>query len=255
MAGKIVGGSVALALVTAVVGGLGAVGRDGAAASGPAADRAAGVAQKKPIRLEASELFIEINATDGDAVLRMKLAGEDWRRLRLRDPRGRPVMDVKGKGRLSGYGLTGLTFESSERPFAEVPLRKFKARFPEGRYTFSGTTVEGDRLVGSDRFTHDVPSAPTLLAPAKNAVVDPGGLVVSWEPVTRPSGIRIIRYLVIVTAEASGRELTMELGPGATSTVIPAGFLERGAEHKVELVAREKGGNQAISEVAFKTSE
>lgn len=68
MAGKIVGASVALALVTAVAGGLtavGAAGRDGAAATGSGPDRAAEAAQRKPIRFEASDLFIAIHATDG----------------------------------------------------------------------------------------------------------------------------------------------------------------------------------------------
>ena len=238
MARKVVGTSVALALVTAAVGGVAAVGAP---------------AEKKPIRFAESDLFIELNATDGDAGLHMNLDGEDWRRLTLRDAQGRTVMDVTGRGRLSGYGLTGMTFESSEPSFAELPFRRFRTRFPEGRYTFTGTTVEGRRLIGSDRLTHDVPEGPALLAPTKDAVVDPAALVVRWQPVTRPRGIKIIRYFVIVSVEASDRELSMELGPDATSAAIPVGFLERGAEHKVEVLARERSGNQTITEVPFKT--
>jgi hypothetical protein len=236
--GKLVWTSLVLVLVAVVV---------GAAAQ----DRAA---QQRPIRLEASDLFIEVHAADRDAGLGVKADGEDWRRLTLRDPSGRVVMDLKARGRLGRHGVTGVTLEGSERPFAELPLRRFKARFPEGRYTFSGTTVEGRRLVGSDRLTHDVPAPPELLAPAEDAVVDPAGTVVSWRPVTRPRGIRIVRYVVVVTAEAADRELVMELGPNATSATIPPGFLARGGEHKVELVAQARGGNQAISEVAFTTS-
>lgn len=241
MAGKVVGTSLALALVTAAVGAVGAVGRDSAT-------------QATPVRFTASDLFIEINATDGDAGLQMDLDGEDWRSLTLRDPDGRTVMDVDGEGRLRTWGLTGMTFESAEPPFAEVPFARFKQQFPEGRYTFSGTTVDGRRLVGSDRLTHDVPDGPVLLAPTEDAVVDPAGLVVRWEPVTTPRGIEIVRYIVIVTAVASDREMSIELGPGATSVPIPAGFLERGAEHKVEVLARERGGNQTITEVVFRTS-
>ena len=257
MAGKVVGTFVVLALVTAVVGGVGAVGatdEKGSSDKSSAAGRAAGAVQK-PIRFTRSDLFIEINATDGDAGLQMNLDGEDWRRLTLRDPRGRILMDVTGQGRLSGYGLTGMTFESSEPPFDEVPFRRFRARFPEGRYTFSGTTVEGRRLIGSDRLTHDVPRRPVVLAPARNAVVDPAGLVMRWQPVTRPRGIRIVRYLVIVTADADDRELSMDLPRNATSAAIPAEFLARGAEFRVEVLARERGGNQTITEVAFKTSQ
>ena len=256
MAAKIVRTSVALALVTAVGAGaaVGAADRDPAATTGPAASQGAGPGQK-PIRFAGSELFIEINATDGEAGLRMNLDGEDWRRLTLRDPNGRTVLDVTGKGRLNGYGLTGMTFESREAPLEEVPFRRFKARFPEGRYTFTGITVEGRRLIGSDRLTHDIPSKPRILAPTEDAVVDAASLVVSWQPVTTPRGIRIVRYRVIVTETVSDRELSMEFGPDATSAAIPGGFLERGAEYRAEVLARDRSGNQTISEVPFKTSK
>jgi hypothetical protein len=246
MTGKRVGTSVALALVAGTVGvgaAVGAAGQEGAAA------------QRKPIRLEVSDLFIEINATDGDAGLQMNLGGEDWRRLILRDPSGRTVVEVTGEGRLHGYGLTDMSFESSEPPFSEVPFRRFRARFPEGRYTFRGTSVEGRRLVGSDRLTHDIPARPAVLAPAEDAMVDPAdSLVVRWEPVTRPRGIDIVRYIVIVTEEGTERELSMDLGPGATSATIAPGFLVGGREYAVEVLARERSGNQTITEVPFRTS-
>jgi hypothetical protein len=246
MTGKLVGTSVALALVAGAVGGaaaIGAAGREGAAA------------QAKPIRFDPSELFIEINATDGDAGLQMNLGGEEWRRLILRDPSGRIIMEATGEGRLRGYGLTDMFFESNEPPFSEVPFRRFRARFPEGRYTFRGTSVEGRRLVGSDRLTHDIPARPAVLAPAEDAVVDPAAsLAVRWEPVTRPRGIRIVRYIVIVTEERSERELSMDLGPGATSATVSPGFLAPGRDYAVEVLARERSGNQTITEVPFKTS-
>jgi hypothetical protein len=242
MKGKLVG--LAVAMVAVATGGtaaVGAGGRDGAAA------------QRKPIRFDVSDLFIEINATDGDAGLQMDLDGEDWRRLILRDPSGRTLMDVTGQGRLQGYGLTGMTFESSEPPFSEVPFRRFKARFPEGRYTFRGTTVDGRRLVGADRLTHDIPRGPRVLAPTEDATVDPAGLVVRWEPVTRPRDIRIVKYIVIVTEAETERELSMELGPGASSASIPPGFMAPGREYAVEVLPREQSGNQTITEVPFRT--
>jgi Fibronectin type III domain len=245
MTGKLAGTSVALALAAGAVAGAAAVGsggRDGAAAQG------------RPIPFEVSDLFIEINATDGDAGLQMNLGGDEWRRLVLRDPSGRALMGVTGRGRLSGYGLTDMSFESAEPPFAEVPFRRFRARFPEGRYTFSGTSVDGRRMTGSDRLTHDIPARPTVLAPTEDAVVAPSGLDVRWEPVNRPRGIRIVRYIVIVTEERSERELSLDLGPGATSATVPPGFLAPGREYAVEVLARERSGNQTITEVPFRTS-
>jgi hypothetical protein len=246
MTGRLIGTSAALALVAATVGGaaaIGAGGREGAAA------------QARPIPFEASDLFIEINATDGDAGLQMNLGGQEWRRLVLRDPSGRTIVDVSGRGRLRNYGLTDMSFESNEPPFDEVPFRRFRARFPQGRYTFRGTSPDGRRLVGSDRLTHDIPARPNVLAPAEDAVVDAAGsFAVRWEPVMRPRGIRIVRYIVIVTEEPTERELSMDLGPRATSATISPGFLVPGREYAVEVLARERGGNQTITEVPFRTS-
>ena len=234
MTRKITGGAVALALTLA--------------AAAPAAAQA-------PLRFTESELFIEINATDGDAGLQMQLGGEEWERLRLIDPRGRTIMNVRTGGSLDGYGLTDMVFESNEPPFRRVPFRRFRERFPEGRYRFEGTSVSGRRLIGSDRLTHVVPVAPRVLAPTRNAVVDPGGLTVQWEPVTRPQGIRIVRYQVVVSVEGpGGGDFEVDLPPSATSATVPPGFLARGARHAVEVIARATNGNQTITEVRFRTA-
>lgn len=69
---------------------------------------AGGDQRAAPIRLAESDLFIELNGTDGDAGLQLKLDGEPWDEMRIIDPRGREVLDVRAGGRLVGYGLTGL---------------------------------------------------------------------------------------------------------------------------------------------------
>ena len=235
------GGLLACALATAAI------------ASGPVEPAGSGAGQR-PLRFATSELFIEINGTDGDTGLQMNLGGVTWRRLTVRDPSGRTIVDVEGEGRLGDYGLTDLMFESNEPPFDEVPYRRFTARFPEGRYRFRGTTVAGRAIVGSDRLTHDVPRRPRVRAPAEDAAVDPASLVVRWDRVTRPRGIRIVRYQVIVTAEADTRVLNMDLGPGARSATIPPAFFEAGARYAVDVIARERSGNQTITEVPFRTS-
>jgi hypothetical protein len=218
-----------------------------------AAGAATAVAQE-PRRFDSSELFIEINATDGDAGLQMNVGGQEWERLRLIDPRGRTIMDVRGRASLNGYGLTDIQFESAEPPFDRVPFRRFRQRFPAGRYRFEATGVDGRRVIGSDRLTHVVPARPRVLAPTENATVDPAAFTVRWEPVSRPQGIRIVRYQVIVTAERSGSGLRMDLPSNATSAAIPAGFLEAGAEYAVEVIVRASSGNQTITEVSFRTA-
>ena len=218
-----------------------------AAASEPTAT----AAQQRPLRYERHDLFIETNATDGDAGLQVNLDAEDWTWLKLRDPRGKLILDLQAKGRLRGYGLTELLFEASEPSFDEVPFRVFKKRFPEGKYSFRGQTVEGRRLVGSDRLFHLVPAGPKVTFPTRGAQVDPNGFAVTWEPVTTPAGVKIVTYQVIVSQ--GERDLSMYLPATATSASIPGEFLEPGTETDVEVLARERSGNQTITELPFRT--
>ena len=225
------------------------------AVSGGASDAPGrSVEAKKPIRFEQHDLFIEFNATDGDAGLQLNLDGENWKRFRLRDPKGRVLVDLGAHGRLSRppNGLSELFFEASEPPFTEVPFGKFKRLFPEGTYRFTGVAGDGRRIVGSDHLSHLIPKAPRVTFPTKGAQVDPSNLKVSWEPVTSPAGVRIVSYQVIVSQ--GKRELSMYLPPSATSAGIPREFLEAGTRTGGEVLARERSGNQTISEIPpFKT--
>ena len=248
MTRKVARGSVALAVVAAAIAGTGAV----AGAAGENSSR--GLQERQPVRFTQSDVFIEINATDGDAGLQMNLAGDAWRSFTLRDPRGRSLLDIRAQGRMSGYGLTDVNFESAEPPFERVPYREFRRRFPEGRYGFSGTSVSGRRILGSDRLSHEVPARPQVTSPPRGATVDPANLVVRWDPVSRPHGIRIVGYQVIVTAESDERDVEIDLGPGATSATIPADFLERGAGYALEVIAVARDGNRTITDLPFTTS-
>jgi hypothetical protein len=208
-------------------------------------------AQKKPLRYAERDLFIETNATDGDAGLQLNLDAEDWRSLTIRDPRGRPIVGVQAKGPLRPLGLTELFFEASEPSFDEVPFSQFKKRFPQGRYTFRGRTVEGRRLAGADRLSHLVPARPKVTFPADGAEVDPNGFTVTWEPVTRPAGVDIETY--IVTVVQGDRELNMDVPGSETSATIPGQFLEPGTKSELEVLSREKSGNQTITALEFRT--
>jgi hypothetical protein len=249
MSVRSVGASVAIAAATvagAAIAGRAALGAEGRDASAAAA--------QKPLRFFGAHLFIEVSASDGDAALRMDVDGDAFRRLTVRDPKGRTVMDVAPKRHLRRYGLTGFDAEAGDLLFRKVPFGRLKARFPEGRYTFSATTIEGRRLIGSDRLTHHIARRPAVSAPAKNALVDPGALVVTWSPVTKPTGIEIVRYRVVVSKDGTDRELSMDLGALVSSVAIPTAFLDRGAKYDVEVVARERSGNETVTEVPFKTA-
>ena len=206
-----------------------------------------------PVRYEQSDLYIEYNATAGDAGLQLGLDAEDWRQFTLLDSKGRRLAEVDAKGRLRSFGLTELFFEAAEPSFKELPFREFKKRIPEGTYRFRGVDVDGRRVIGSDRLTHVIPAAPKVTFPTRGARVDPNSFKVTWESVTRPAGVRIVSYQVIV--RQGDRELSMYLPSTATSATIPPEFVRSGTALTGELLARERSGNQTITEFpAFRSA-
>jgi hypothetical protein len=217
----------------------------GAAAAG-------GRPEANPVRLADATLIVEVNATDGDAGLQIFLDGEPWKAMQVTAPNGKTIVDVGTRGRLQGYGLTELFSESSEPPFSEFPLARFKQLFPEGRYTFTGETIEGRKLIGAARLSHDIPAGPRILEPARGARLGRQGVVARWAPVAEGSGVDIVGYRAIVTREDPLRVLNVDLPATATRTAIPAEFLEPGTTYKLEVQAIERSGNQTLTEIAFK---
>jgi hypothetical protein len=220
---------------------------------GSAGDGVARSSAAKPIRFEQHDLYIEYNATDEDAGLQLGADAESWKLFTLYDTQGEVLIHIGSRGRLRDpFGLSELFLEASEPPFSKVPFRTFRRRFPRGRYSFRGVASDGRRLVGSDRLSFVVPAAPKVTSPTRGAQVDPDGFTVIWEPVTRPAGVKIVSYQVIVNQ--GSRELSMYLPPSATSATIPGEFLEPGTKTGGEVLAREKSGNQTITALpSFRT--
>jgi hypothetical protein len=210
-----------------------------------------GEAANRPATLAEATLIIEVNGTDGDAGLQFFLDGQPWRSMTISDPKGRTVLDIDAEGRLENWGLTELFSESNEPPFDQVPLSEFKARFPEGIYRFAGETIEGKRVVGSARLSHDMPDGPTITAPAADGTVDRKGVVARWNAPPEPPGIDIAGYRVIVTREDPLRAYQVELPASARRVPVPAAFLERGTEYELEIQAIEESGNWTFSTQMF----
>jgi hypothetical protein len=206
----------------------------------------------KPLKLEDATMIIELNATDGDAGLQAFLDGEPWRSMTVSSPDGRKLVDVRNKGRLKSFGLTELFTESNEPPFDEQPLKKFLRRFPEGNYGFSGETIEGRKLVGKAKLSHEIPDGPRITSPTEGATIPRDRAVASWDPVSERGGVEISGYRVIVEREDPLRTFQVELPASVTSVTIPPEYLAVGAKHKIEVQAIERGGNQTISELEFR---
>lgn len=205
----------------------------------------------KPIPLDAATLIIEVNGTAGDAGLQFFLDGEPWNSMRITDPKGRVILDMDAKGRLKNWGLTEYFSESNEPPFSEVPLAAFKKRFPEGTYRFVGETIEGKKLVGTARLSHDIPDAPTITSPADGSKVNRSGVVARWKAPAEPPGIDIVGYRVIVTREDPLRAYQVELPGSARKVPIPAAFLQSDTEYELEIQAIEESGNWTFSTSFF----
>jgi hypothetical protein len=232
-----------LGVVVFVIGLTATVGGAVAATSGSSGGKAAA---KKPLEFEAHDLYIETNDTDKDAGLQLFADGEEWRHFKLLDTNGDTMINLNTKGKVRKVGLSELFLEASEPSFDEVPFSKFKKQFPEGKYRFRGETPSGRKMVGSDKLSHLIPAGPNLTFPAKSSTLDPDGFVVTWDPVTKPAGVDIVTYEVIV--EQGARTFDMYLPGGATSGTIPGEFLQPDTKTAGEVLARDKSGNQTITQ-------
>lgn len=211
-------------------------------------------AASRSVRLDEATMIVEVNATDRDAGLQVFLDGGPWSSMSISAPNGRRILTMNTKGDLKNYGLTELFSESSEPSFSEFPLGKFKRLFPEGQYTFAGTTIEGERLVGKARLSHDFPDGPEITSPAEGSTVPPGSVVARWNPVPEPAGINVIGYRAIVEREHPLRVFSVDLPASVTSVTVPQEFMEPGTKYKLEVQAIEASGNQTISEMEFSVS-
>ena len=236
-----------LTLIAAGVAALALLGAGSTALGHDQTSEAAG----QPIRLAAATLIIEVNGTDGDAGLQFFLDGDPWNSMTISDQNGNVVVDVDAQGRLKDWGLTELFSESNEPPFSEVPLAEFKARFPEGKYTFVGETVEGEKLIGTARLSHDIPEPPEIISPADGATVGRDGVVARWQAPPEPPGIDIIGYRVIATREDPLRVYQVELPASARKIPIPKAFLQSMTEYELEIQAIEESGNWTFATSFF----
>lgn len=211
---------------------------------------------RRTISFAQAQVRIEVNATDGDSGFHVLLDAEGWKFVKIYDPNWRLIFEVEGGGSVRKTGLTELAFESAEPGFEELPLDEFLERFPAGEYRFIGETLAGEVLSSKATFTHALPEGPVLLSPPEGSVQDPNNAVVAWEPVADPPGSRITRYEVIVTDESfkPKRVLSAVVPATVTSMTIPSSFLLPGGEYKYEVLAIEQGGNQTLSEAAFRTA-
>lgn len=222
-------------------------------------DDSADEAPTKIVPLKDGRLKIELNSTDQDVGVQLFVDADPWKVMDLFDPNGRLIFRATGQGRFAKQGGTELFIESGEPNFADVPLAEFQQRFPQGNYRIVGRGLDGEKFVGTAKFTHNMPRGPQLTYPTEGALVDPNNTVVMWQGVPAVNGSPIVGYQVLVVKPNSGIAaipkiiLDIMMPPTATSMAVPAGFLLPRSEYEWEVLAIEKGGNQTLSVGHFHT--
>jgi Fibronectin type III domain len=211
-------------------------------------------ARTRTIRLEEAKLIVEMNDTDRDAGLQIFLDGEEWRKMTIDAPDGERMLAINGRGRLKNWGLTELFSESSEPPLKEFPLKRFKKLWPEGTYRFVGTTIEGDKLKGKARLSHDIPKGPQFTAPADGATVADADLTASWTATSQPQGVNVVGYQVVVESQDPVKTFSVDIPASVTSVTIPDEYLQPGGKYGLEVLAIEASGNQTLSAVGFRVA-
>jgi hypothetical protein len=213
--------------------------------------------QARNIQFDEAEIFFEFNSTDLDLGVQIFFDAEGWEYVEVSGPDG-TIFVVLNDGSLKEIGSTEVFTESEEPPLDEGDLEgsiaAFLALFPEGEYQFSGTTVEGDRLVGTATLTHDLPAAVDL-----DLSVYP---TISWSDSSGIDDPEIVGYQVVneLVVKENGEErvyeFSVDLPASATQVTVPDEFVELAdgyakgqiLEYKVEVIAIEESGNKTITE-------
>lgn len=204
---------------------------------------------REEVPLEEARIFFEFNQTDDDLGVHVLLDGEDWREIAIENPKGKVIFAVRGKEGFREFGMTELFFEGAEPSLDEVPLQELLDLFPEGEYEFSGTTADGNGIVGAATFTHAVPNGPAV-----STEVGPDDFVrIHWTAVPGvPPGFPS-REIVIAGFQVIVGSFQVTLPGSATSVTLPPEFVASldAGEHEFEVLAIEEGGNQTITASSF----
>jgi hypothetical protein len=157
-----------------------------------------------------------------------------------------PDGDLVAKATFDDLGQADAHFDSPEPSVAEL-----KRRYPAGRYTFTGHTTTGRRLVSVVNLSYaHVRATPVIITPtADQTGVPVSGVVVTWARTSRASVIHLQ-----VESDKPERALEIDLPGSTTSFAIPEGFLQPGTEYVIDVQARHRSGNDTVSDVIFTTA-
>ena len=197
-------------------------------------------------KFDQASIRLEQNATDKDAEIVFEVTGNDagLAALKVTAPDGRIVADFKAAD--SKMGFRHVNLESPE-PKNDG---RVQADFPAGEYTFTGSTVTGEKLSGKAKLSHKFPGATSIVQPrADEKGVPVNGLRIKWTPIKNLSAC-----LVSIEQEKTDIKLNVKLSGTATSFAVPDGFLTPNTEYKVAISTVSTEGNVTSVESSFETA-
>ncbi len=194
-----------------------------------------------------ANVYFEQNATDKDVEVVFEVAGgaKGIAKLTVVSPDSRTVIDFTAPD-ASTLGIRTFRFESPE----PSNVASLKAAYPEGVYTFSGTTVAGDKLSGKSTLSHMLPATISFVNPKEEAEdVGPNDLDITWTPVKDMAA-----YIITIEQEELNVSLSARLPGTVTKFTVPDGFLQPDTEYQLGIGTVTKNGNSSFVETSFTTA-
>jgi hypothetical protein len=212
-----------------------------------------------PVELDEAEVFIEWNSTDGDHGIHFFWDSEGFTQMTVTNSGGLLAMSTGGN--VFDQGLTETAIESVEPPESEQTRAEFFARFPEGTYTFEGTSIDDEDIEGDAEFTHDL-LEPVVFTKISLPVIEwdePELNDVTGLPLEVVSTELVVELVVLVEEDGEEEELVLTettiYPAGVTKHIVGNRFMEviknppgEIDELKVEILVKEPSGNISITE-------
>lgn len=211
-----------------------------------------------------SQLYFELNATDGDIGLHGLIDADSWSEAKISGPAGAfDVLRVSANDASVKFGANEVFFESNEPSLKVRPFSELLTLFPPGAYQFLVKTTANERITARAELTTVVPCPPMIL-PTR---ISGGDLVVRWRvkqgvynpdtsvcDTSKPITLVKAKVSVQLTSKMTGatRVVDIDMPPAARLVETPdqflAGFDPAKTEVKVTVNLSEAGGNRTSSE-------
>ncbi len=196
---------------------------------------------------EEAKVVFEQNATDEDVEVVFEIKGGDsgLSKLKIESPDGRTVVDFSAPDATT-LGMRSFRMESPEpKDFPAI-----KKAYPEGVYTFTGVTTDGQHYKSQSELSHYLPDIITFLNPPAEAEdVSFENLEIKWSPIEGVAG-----YILELEDEETGAVVGAELPATVNSFSVPAGFLQPEREYKISIASKTEAGNLSFLENSFETA-